>query len=594
MPSNPQDPAGGGRGTQAPGWGKAEGSWFGQPPGNAPGWGKAPRVPTEYLPAVGDAPQAGYPPNPAGPSGVPSPQSPRQQAFADESTEVYGDDGVQGTPQVKGKLAVLEGELAGHWFTLLGSEITIGRADDNHLIIPDLAASRHHLKLIWNQGAYRLQDRGSGNGTYVNGIRVEEAILRDGDQIEIGRTIMEFLTTDRPPGPVRFRRGQALMPPAGGTGRAATPPPQPRGTGSSVPARPPTMDFPSASYPGAAVTPMSLRRGTRPIPVWAMGLLGLLLLGMLVVGGLVGYHLLGPGSKPPEPSPFEKAQAAYQAGYWDEALELLGKVPPDAPEAAQARSMMESIQANAKLIEQAQDLKDGDELEQAAKLLEGIREGQPFYTQAADLLAEIKAEIRALEAAIPKGPDVAPGSPVDKALRPYRRERLSQSIGLLRRLARRDPLAKELAGKMSGLLKALRTAKTQLRRKKYEDAFETLERARILDLELGGALQGKILPRLLDTAAKLVAVHLEAKRYAKAGEVYAELRKVARKDPKVAAIRDELSRKAKELLSEAIQLKDVTPRRARRLMKAIVKMVPPNDPSHKKAAALLEKHSKAR
>ncbi|MFH1609080.1 MAG: FHA domain-containing protein, partial [Candidatus Bipolaricaulota bacterium] len=195
----------------------------------------------------------GQPP-PARPPARPGSAAPSE--FADEATEVYGEDGAPDAHQVKGRLAVLEGELAGHWFTLLGAEIRIGRSDDNHLIIPDLAVSRHHVRLIHSHGAYRLQDLRSGNGSYVNGIHVEEASLRDGDQIEVGRTIMEFLTRDRAPGPVRFRRSQAPGGPSTQPFQTAAPPPRqlmpPAGPPAPAPPRPMPPPPRATPIPGQA------------------------------------------------------------------------------------------------------------------------------------------------------------------------------------------------------------------------------------------------------------------------------------------------------------------------------------------------------
>ena len=67
-----------------------------------------------------------------------------------------------------------------------GSLLTIGRADDNGLVLRDLRVSRHHARLRARAGMLVLTDLGSRNGVRVNGVTVTEAALGVGDQIEIG------------------------------------------------------------------------------------------------------------------------------------------------------------------------------------------------------------------------------------------------------------------------------------------------------------------------------------------------------------------------------------------------------------------------
>ena len=61
------------------------------------------------------------------------------------------------------------------------------------LPITDNTVSRRHAELIPADGAWILHDLGSANGSYVNGTRVENRyILKLGDQIRVGRTLMVF------------------------------------------------------------------------------------------------------------------------------------------------------------------------------------------------------------------------------------------------------------------------------------------------------------------------------------------------------------------------------------------------------------------
>lgn len=65
--------------------------------------------------------------------------------------------------------------------------LTIGRLDESDVVIDDRLVSRHHAEIQRERGQYTLHDRGSRNGTFVNGQRVSGPhVLRDGDEIQIG------------------------------------------------------------------------------------------------------------------------------------------------------------------------------------------------------------------------------------------------------------------------------------------------------------------------------------------------------------------------------------------------------------------------
>ncbi len=69
---------------------------------------------------------------------------------------------------------------------------TIGRLPDNAVQIDNLAVSGHHAKIYWDDGHYVIEDLGSLNGTYVNEKRVGKATLIHGDQVKIGKHVLEF------------------------------------------------------------------------------------------------------------------------------------------------------------------------------------------------------------------------------------------------------------------------------------------------------------------------------------------------------------------------------------------------------------------
>jgi hypothetical protein len=71
-----------------------------------------------------------------------------------------------------------------------GAVLTIGRGSDNDLVLMDSRVSRHHARLHVRQGSLLYTDLNSTNGSRVNGVRVEEVVLGEGDRIEVGDTVL--------------------------------------------------------------------------------------------------------------------------------------------------------------------------------------------------------------------------------------------------------------------------------------------------------------------------------------------------------------------------------------------------------------------
>ncbi len=82
----------------------------------------------------------------------------------------------------------------------LGSEtVTIGRAEANTYTLPDTKVSSHHVRLVFENDEWRIQDIGSLNGTFVNSHRITDAVLAHGDRVLIGSTVLRFESTNAPP-----------------------------------------------------------------------------------------------------------------------------------------------------------------------------------------------------------------------------------------------------------------------------------------------------------------------------------------------------------------------------------------------------------
>ncbi|MGE3763645.1 MAG: FHA domain-containing protein [Kofleriaceae bacterium] len=91
-----------------------------------------------------------------------------------------------------------------------GKTYTVGRGVDNDFVLTDIAVSRKHFDLKFDGGVWVLADRGSGNGTVVNGqIEDNPFSLANGDTIEIGNTQFRI---DIPNGPARIARASMDLP----------------------------------------------------------------------------------------------------------------------------------------------------------------------------------------------------------------------------------------------------------------------------------------------------------------------------------------------------------------------------------------------
>jgi hypothetical protein len=69
-------------------------------------------------------------------------------------------------------------------------QLAIGRARDNDLVLDDGRVSRHHARLHPSHGTVVFTDLGSTNGSWVNGARVAEVVLGEGDRIELGQSVL--------------------------------------------------------------------------------------------------------------------------------------------------------------------------------------------------------------------------------------------------------------------------------------------------------------------------------------------------------------------------------------------------------------------
>jgi len=86
------------------------------------------------------------------------------------------------------------GGRAGETYELKGDSTTIGRHPDSDVFLDDVTVSRNHAVVSREDDAYVIADQGSLNGTYVNRRRIERQTLLDGDELQIGKYKLTYIT----------------------------------------------------------------------------------------------------------------------------------------------------------------------------------------------------------------------------------------------------------------------------------------------------------------------------------------------------------------------------------------------------------------
>ena len=86
------------------------------------------------------------------------------------------------------------GAVSGSRYLLDEDEITVGRDPRADILLDDSTVSRQHAVFRRVNGQYSVIDAGSLNGTYVNRQRVDQAVLKNGDEIMIGKFRLVFFT----------------------------------------------------------------------------------------------------------------------------------------------------------------------------------------------------------------------------------------------------------------------------------------------------------------------------------------------------------------------------------------------------------------
>ena len=89
-------------------------------------------------------------------------------------------------------LVVVEGRRVGERIAIPDGRWIIGRDAGSDIVVDDAGVSRRHAALTVEGGEAPIDDLGSTNGTRVNGVRVDQQLLQDGDELAFGNTRLRF------------------------------------------------------------------------------------------------------------------------------------------------------------------------------------------------------------------------------------------------------------------------------------------------------------------------------------------------------------------------------------------------------------------
>ncbi len=105
---------------------------------------------------------------------------------------------IDALPDGSALLVVQRGPNTGARFLLDSETTTAGRRPDSDIFLDDVTVSRRHAEFVRRPGGvFAVRDVGSLNGTYVQRDRIDEVVLRHGDEVQIGKYRLVFHPSPR-------------------------------------------------------------------------------------------------------------------------------------------------------------------------------------------------------------------------------------------------------------------------------------------------------------------------------------------------------------------------------------------------------------
>ena len=116
----------------------------------------------------------------------------RSEISSDRQLNAVDAAAVDALPRGSALLVVQRGPGAGSRFLLDKDVVTAGRHADSEIFLDDVTVSRRHATFTREGDTYTVADAGSLNGTYVNRDRIDTVLLKDTDEVQIGKYRLVF------------------------------------------------------------------------------------------------------------------------------------------------------------------------------------------------------------------------------------------------------------------------------------------------------------------------------------------------------------------------------------------------------------------
>lgn len=137
--------------------------------------------------------------NKSGPTGAGGAARPGEQVpsatIPSSQPPAGGSGGSASVGRVQPSLRIIKGRNIGTRCTMVGEKLTIGRRRAD-LVLPDPEVSSTHAEIVRTGNTYQLKDLKSTNGTFLNGQPVDTSLLRSGDEISIGQSVLMWEAPD--------------------------------------------------------------------------------------------------------------------------------------------------------------------------------------------------------------------------------------------------------------------------------------------------------------------------------------------------------------------------------------------------------------
>ncbi|TPW73785.1 FHA domain-containing protein [Schumannella sp. 10F1B-5-1] len=115
-----------------------------------------------------------------------------QLAALEKGISLDEQEAIQALPSGSALLIVRRGPNVGARFLLDADVTTVGRHPESDIFLDDVTVSRRHAEFLRVGTSFQVRDLGSMNGTYFDGVRIEQALLTDGAEVQVGKFRLTF------------------------------------------------------------------------------------------------------------------------------------------------------------------------------------------------------------------------------------------------------------------------------------------------------------------------------------------------------------------------------------------------------------------